>query len=314
MAAPARSFSQLPCDRHLAHYLQELRKFPMLDAEEELALAKRWRENRERDAADRLVTSHLRLVVKVAAGFRGYGLPISELIAEGNVGMMRAINRFDPHRGFRLATYAMWWIRAAIQEYILHNWSLVKIGTTAAQKKLFFRLRRSKDRIKAIEDGDLSPEQVAGIANWLDVPAKEVISMNRRLAAPDSSLNAPVKAGGEGQWQDSLVDDRPSQEIQLAQYEEITKRRQLLDRGLATLNARERHILVERHLKEEPATLDLLSRAYGVTRERVRQIEVVALRKLQRAVRGAPAACNIPAGKLRFAVAQCEAASPAPAS
>ena len=277
-----RRFSRLSHDRGLARYLQQLRKFPMLDAEEEFALAKLWRENQDQDAADRLITSHLTLVVKVAVGFGGYGLPISELIAEGNIGMMLAINGFDPYRGFRLSTYSVWWIRAAIQEYILHNWSLVKIGTTDAQKKLFFRLRRTKERIKAIEDGDLSSEQVARIASWLNVPAKEVVSMNRRLAARDSSLNAPVEAGGEGQ--DWLVDDKPTQEIQLGEHEEITKRRHLLGRGLATLNARERHILVERHLRENPVTLNVLSRAYGVSDERVRQIEIIALRKLRKAI------------------------------
>jgi len=277
-------FSRLSHNGHLARYLQQLRKFPKLEAEEELALAKRWRENQDRHAADRLITSHLGLVVKVAVGFGGYGLPINELIAEGNIGMMLAINGFDPQRGFRLSTYSVWWIRRAIQQYILRNWSLVKIGTTATQKKLFFSLRRTKERIKAIEDGDLSSEQVARIAGWLNVPAEEVVSMNRRLTARDSSLNAPAQAGGEGQ--DWLVDDRPSQEIQLGEHEEITKRRHLLDRGLATLNARERHILVERHLKENPVTLNVLSRAYGVSDERVRQIEIIALRKLQKAIRG----------------------------
>jgi RNA polymerase sigma-32 factor len=284
MSFTTRRFSRLSDNRDLARYLIQLRKFPQLNAEEECALAKLWQENQDQDAADRLITSHLALVVKVAIGFGGYGLPISELIAEGNIGIMLAINRFDPHRGFRFSTYSVWWIRAAIQGYILHNWSLVKIGTTTAQKKLFFRLRRTKERIEAFEDGDLSSEQVARIANWLNVPGKDVVSMNRRLAARDSSLNAPVEAGGEGQ--DWLVDDRPNQEIQLGEHEEGTKRQHLLGRGLATLNARERHILVERHLKEDPVSLKILSQAYGVSDERVRQIEVVAFRKLQKAIRG----------------------------
>jgi RNA polymerase sigma-32 factor len=284
MGVTTRRFSRPSHDRDLARYLLQLRKFPKLDAEEEFALAKLWQEKQDQHASDRLITSHLALVVKVAVGFGGYGLPLSELIAEGNIGLMLAMNGFDPHRGFRFSTYSVWWIRAAIQEYVLHNWSLVKIGTTATQKTLFFRLRRTKERIKAIEDGDLSSEQVARIASWLNVPAKDVVSMNRRLASRDSSLNAPVEAGGEGQ--DWLVDDRPSQEIQLGEHEEIIKRRHLLGRGLATLNARERHILVERHLKEDPVTLKVLSRAYGVSDERVRQIESVALRKLQKAIRG----------------------------
>ena len=284
MSFTTRRFTRPSDNRDLARYLIQLRKFPQLNAEEECALAKLWQENQDQDAADRLITSHLALVVKVAVGFGGYGLPISELIAEGNIGIMLAINRFDPHRGFRFSTYSVWWIRAAIQGYILRNWSLVKIGTTTAQKKLFFRLRRTKERIEAFEDGDLSSEQVARIANWLKVPGKDVVSMNRRLAARDSSLNAPVEAGGEGQ--DWLVDDRPNQEIQLGEHEEVTKRRHLLGRGLATLNARERHILVERHLKEDPVSLKILSQAYGVSDERVRQIEVIAFRKLQKAIRG----------------------------
>jgi RNA polymerase sigma-32 factor len=259
----------------------------MLEADEEFMLAKRWREHKDAEAAHRLVTSHLRLVAKIAMGYRGYGLPINELIAEGNVGMMQAVKRFDPDRGFRLATYAMWWIRAAIQEYILHSWSLVKIGTTAAQKKLFFNLRRVKGQIKAIEEGDLSPEQVNKIAERLDVPAEDVISMNRRLAAPDNSLNAPLKAEGEGEWQDWLVDEGPTQETRFAEDEELSKRQKLLGQALASLNDRERHILSERRLKDDPATLEDLSKEYDISRERVRQIEVRAFEKLQKSIRNA---------------------------
>jgi len=259
----------------------------MLEADEEFMLAKRWREHKDAEAAHRLVTSHLRLVAKIAMGYRGYGLPINELIAEGNVGMMQAVKRFDPDRGFRLATYAMWWIRAAIQEYILHSWSLVKIGTTAAQKKLFFNLRRVKGQIKAIEEGDLSPEQVNKIAERLDVPADDVISMNRRLAAPDNSLNAPLKAEGEGEWQDWLVDESPTQETRFAENEELSKRQKLLGQALASLNERERHILSERRLKDDPATLEDLSKEYDISRERVRQIEVRAFEKLQKSIRNA---------------------------
>src|SRR5215475_9553656 len=289
MAASAHTYKRISYDRHLVRYFREISKFQPLDAGEEHALAKRWRENHDREAADRLVTSHLRLVVKVALGFRGYGLPISDLIAEGNIGMMRAVDGFDPCRGVRLSTYAVWWIRAAIQQYILHNWSLVRISTTAAQKKLFFRLRRTKELVNAIEGGDLSQEHVRRIASWLNVPTKEVVSMNRRLAAPDSSLNAPLGPEGEGQWQDWLIDDTPSQEIQLAEHEEHTKRRQALSQGLAALSTRERHIVVERHLKEKPATLDVLGRAHGVSDERIRQIEVIALKKLKMAIRGGAA-------------------------
>jgi len=221
MTTTIRTLPSLQSDSGLSRYLQEIRKFPMLEANEEFMLAKRWREHKDPEAAHRLVTSHLRLVAKIAMGYRGYGLPINELIAEGNVGMMQAVKRFDPDRGFRLATYAMWWIRAAIQEYILHSWSLVKIGTTAAQKKLFFNLRRVKGQIKAIEEGDLSPEQVKTISDRLSVPEEDVVTMNRRLAAPDNSLNAPVRAEGEGEWQDWLVDDSPTQESRLAENEEL---------------------------------------------------------------------------------------------
>ena len=270
---------------NLSRYLQEIRKFPMLAPEEELSLSKRWRDHEDSAAAHKLVTSHLRLVAKIAMGYRGYGLPISELISEGNVGMMQAVKRFDPDRGFRLATYAMWWIRAAIQEYILHSWSLVKMGTTAAQKKLFFNLRRLKGQMQAIEDGDLRPEQVGQIARSLSVSEQDVVNMNRRLAAPDHSLNAPVRADSEGEWQDWLVDDSDSQETMLAEHEEFSGRKALLGEALRTLNQRERHILVERRLKEEPATLEDLSQVYNISRERVRQIEVRAFEKVQKAMK-----------------------------
>jgi len=270
---------------NLARYLQEIRKFPMLSPEEEYALAKRWQEKGDLEAAHKLVTSHLRLVAKIAMGYRGYGLPLGELISEGNVGMMQAVKRFDPDRGFRLATYAMWWIRAAIQEYILHSWSLVKMGTTAAQKKLFFNLRRLKGEMQAIDDGDLKPEQVAKIAKDLDVPEQDVIQMNRRLAASDHSLNAPVRLDSEGEWQDWLVDESDNQEAELAEREDMGKRKALLANALKTLNERERHILIERRLKDEPTTLEDLSHQYGISRERVRQIEVRAFEKLQRAMK-----------------------------
>jgi len=270
---------------NLSRYLQEIRKFPMLAPEEELSLSKRWRDSEDTESAHKLVTSHLRLVAKIAMGYRGYGLPISELISEGNVGMMQAVKRFDPDRGFRLATYAMWWIRAAIQEYILHSWSLVKMGTTAAQKKLFFNLRRLKGQMQAIEDGDLRPEQVGVIAKALSVSEQDVVNMNRRLAAPDHSLNAPVRADSEGEWQDWLVDEGESQETMLAEHEEFSGRKALLGEALRTLNERERHILIERRLKEEPATLEDLSQVYNISRERVRQIEVRAFEKLQKAMK-----------------------------
>ncbi|HEX9836902.1 MAG TPA: RNA polymerase sigma factor RpoH [Alphaproteobacteria bacterium] len=272
-------------ETNLARYLQEIRRFPMLEAEQEYMLAKRWREHDDTEAAHKLVTSHLRLVAKIAMGYRGYGLPLGELISEGNVGMMQAVRRFDPDRGFRLATYAMWWIRAAIQEYILHSWSLVKMGTTAAQKKLFFNLRKLKGQLQEIEEGDLSPESVKEIARRLGVPEDDVVSMNRRLAAPDHSLNAPLRAEGEGEWQDWLVDDSESQETVLGEHEELLGRRKLLTAAMKNLNKRERHILTERRLKDEPATLEELSQEYGISRERVRQIEVRAFEKLQKAIR-----------------------------
>jgi RNA polymerase sigma-32 factor len=269
----------------LTRYLQEIRKFPLLEPEEEYMLAKRWREHEDSEAAHKLVTSHLRLVAKIAMGYRGYGLPLSELISEGNVGMMQAVKRFDPDRGFRLATYAMWWIRASIQEYILHSWSLVKMGTTAAQKKLFFNLRKVKNQMQAMEEGDLSPEHVKKIAHDLSVPEADVINMNRRLASQDHSLNAPLRVEGEGEWQDWLVDESDSQEIKLAEAQELERRQQLLQRALKSLNPRERDILVERRLRDEPTTLEDLSQKYSVSRERVRQIEVRAFEKLQKAMK-----------------------------
>ena len=277
----------LSADGNLSRYLQEIRKFPMLEPEQEFMLAKRWQEHEDPAAAQTLVTSHLRLVAKIAMGYRGYGLPLSELVSEGNVGMMQAVKRFDPDRGFRLATYAMWWIRAAIQEYILHSWSLVKMGTTAAQKKLFFNLRKLKGQLQAIEDGDLPPEIVTTIATKLEVPESDVVNMNRRLASPDHSLNAPLRADGEGEWQDWLVDQEDSQESKLGDRQELGLRRDLLKNAMKTLNDRERHILTERRLRDEPVTLEDLSRKYNISRERVRQIEVRAFEKLQKSIKSA---------------------------
>jgi len=284
---PTVSVPSLSGEGSLTRYLQEIRKFPMLEPEEEYMLAKRWKEHEDSEAAHRLVTSHLRLVAKIAMGYRGYGLPLSELISEGNVGMMQAVKRFDADRGFRLATYAMWWIRAAIQEYILHSWSLVKMGTTAAQKKLFFNLRKLKGQLQAVEDGDLSPENLKKIATELDVPEADVISMNRRLASPDHSLNAPLRSDSEGEWQDWLVDETESQETKLGERQELGLRRDLLEKALTHLNERERHILGERRLKDNPTTLEDLSQQYGISRERVRQIEVRAFEKLQKAIKAA---------------------------
>ena len=259
----------------------------MLKPEEEVSLANSWLKNEDHEAAHQLINSHLRLVAKIAMGYRGYGLPVAELIAEGNIGMMQAVKRFDPARGFRLATYAMWWIRAAMQEYILHSWSLVKIGTTAAQKKLFFNLRKLKSQIKALEEGDLTPEHVTDIAERLNVPEKDVVSMNRRMARPDNSLNAPLREDGEGEWQDWLVDESQDQEQALADNQELDNRRQLLYTALKGLKERERHILSQRRLQDEPVTLELLSQEYGISRERVRQIEVRAFEKLQKSMRNA---------------------------
>ena len=270
----------------LSRYLREIRRFPILTKEEEFQLAKDWLDHGDVDSAHKLVTSHLRLVAKIAMGYRGYGLPVSELISEGNIGMMQAVKRFDPDRGFRLATYAMWWIRAAIQEYILHSWSLVKIGTTAAQKKLFFNLRKLKRQLKAIDEGDLPPETVATIADRLNVPEHEVINMNRRLAAPDHSLNAPLRADGENdaEWQDWLEDPTPNQEVEITDADELSHQRRMLESAMSELNERERHIFTQRRLIEEPMTLEELSQIYKISRERVRQIEARAFEKVEHSI------------------------------
>ena len=268
----------------LSHYLSEIRKFPMLEPQQEYMLAKRWREHDDRDAAHQLVTSHLRLVAKIAMGYRGYGLPISEVVSEGNVGLMQAVKRFEPEKGFRLATYAMWWIKASIQEYILRSWSLVKMGTTANQKKLFFNLRKAKSKISAFDEGDLRDDQVATIATRLGVPKQDVIDMNRRLGG-DASLNAPLREEGEGEWQDWLVDDSASQESVLADREETDARMSALSNALRVLNPRERRIFEARRLADDPVTLEELSAEFGVSRERVRQIEVRAFEKVQAAVK-----------------------------
>ena len=279
------SYANLPApspEQGLNRYLQEIRKFPMLEPEEEYMLAKRWVEQEDTEAAHKMVTSHLRLAAKIAMGYRGYGLPQAEVISEANVGLMQAVKRFDPEKGFRLATYAMWWIRASIQEYILRSWSLVKMGTTAAQKKLFFNLRKLKGQMQAIEDGDLSPEHVKKIATHLDVPEEEVVNMNRRMAGADHSLNAPLRADSEGEWQDWLVDDdQTSQESALVESDEFAKRHALLEEAMADLNDREKHIITERRLAEDPTTLEDLAKVYNISRERVRQIEVRAFEKLQ---------------------------------
>jgi RNA polymerase sigma-32 factor len=294
MAAAANALSIMSPDGGLSRYLTEIRKFPMLAKDEEFMLAKRWREHQDPGAAHRLVTSHLRLVAKIAMGYRGYGLPIGEVISEGNVGLMQAVKKFEPDKGFRLATYAMWWIRASIQEYILRSWSLVKMGTTAAQKKLFFNLRKAKSEISALEEGDLHPDQVRQIATKLGVLDEEVVSMNRRLAGPDASLNAPLRSDSENEWQDWLEDkDAVSQETQLAEDEEKSIRMGLLEEAMTELTDRERHILTERRLKDDPTTLEELASQYGVSRERVRQIEVRAFEKLQKAMRAAAAERNL---------------------
>ncbi len=278
----AASYPTIRDQNGVSQYLREIRQFPMLEPDEEFMLAKRWREHEDSDAAHQLVTSHLRLVAKIAMGYRGYGLPVGELISEGNVGLMQAVKRFDPDRGFRLATYAMWWIRASIQEYILHSWSLVKMGTTAAQKKLFFNLRKIKGKLEAIDDGDLSPENVEYIASALNVPERDVISMNRRMLGPDQSLNAPVREEGGGEWQDWLESPETDQESTVLESEELAHRSAQLMRSMEVLNEREKHILSERRLKDEPATLEQLSKVYGISRERVRQIEARAFEKLQK--------------------------------
>jgi RNA polymerase sigma-32 factor len=286
--AAASALAVMSPEGGLSRYLTEIRKFPMLSKDEEFMLAKRWREHSDPQAAHKLVTSHLRLVAKIAMGYRGYGLPIGEVISEGNVGLMQAVKKFEPDKGFRLATYAMWWIRASIQEYILRSWSLVKMGTTAAQKKLFFNLRKAKSEISAFEEGDLRPEQVSHIATRLGVLDEEVISMNRRLSGPDSSLNAPLRSDGESEWQDWLADDNAvSQETQLAESEEKSIRMSLLEEAMKELSDRERHILTQRRLQDNPTTLEELASQYGVSRERVRQIEVRAFEKLQKAMRAA---------------------------
>ena len=286
----ARSLPSVSAHGGLTRYLEEIRQFPMLEPQQEYMLAKRWREHGDRDAAHELVTSHLRLVARIAMGYRGYGLPVGEVISEGNVGLMQAVKRFDPDKGFRLATYAMWWIRAAIQEYILRSWSLVKMGTTAAQKKLFFNLRKIKGQLKALDEGDLRPDQVKQIATRLGVSEEDVVSMNRRLAG-DSSLNAPVRNDAEsGEWQDWLVDETMDQETALAESEERDNRRGMLNDALKGLNERERRVFEARRLAEEPLTLEELSAEFGVSRERIRQIEVRAFEKVQKAVTKAAAA------------------------
>jgi RNA polymerase sigma-32 factor len=277
----SRGVPALQGEAGLSRYLSDIRKFPLLEPEEEYMAAKAWKEHQDPNSAKKLITSHLRLVAKIAMGYRGYGLPISEIVGEGNVGLMQAVKRFEPDKGFRLATYAMWWIRAAIQEYILRSWSLVKMGTTAAQKKLFFNLRKAKTKINAIEEGDLTPEHTAEIATKLGVSKDEVTSMNRRLSGPDSSLNAPLRSESESEWQDWLQDDTLDQETRLAESEEMGERHDLLTNALGELTDREREIIQARRLAEEPATLEELSQKYGVSRERVRQIEVRAFEKLQ---------------------------------
>jgi RNA polymerase sigma-32 factor len=285
----------LTAESGLSRYLEEIRRFPMLEPQEEYMLAKRWREHGDRDAAHKLVTSHLRLVAKIAMGYRGYGLPISEVVSEGNVGLMQAVKRFEPEKGFRLATYAMWWIKAAIQEYILRSWSLVKMGTTANQKKLFFNLRKAKSRISALEEGDLRPDQVKLIAKRLGVTEQDVVDMNRRLGG-DASLNTPIREEGDaGEWQDWLVDDHVSQETTLADTEELDNRKKALTDALGVLNERERRIFEARRLAEEPVTLEDLAAEFNVSRERVRQIEVRAFEKVQKAVRNRVAAMETPA-------------------
>ena len=283
MARPVSALPSVSSEGGLGRYLQEIRQFPMLQPDEEFMLAKRWKEHGDREAAHKLVTSHLRLVAKIAMGYRGYGLPISEVVSEGNVGLMQAVKRFEPDKGFRLATYAMWWIKASIQEFILRSWSLVKMGTTASQKKLFFNLRKVKGQIQALEEGDLRPDQVKEIARRLGVPEEDVVSMNRRLSG-DASLNAPVRAESEGEWQDWLVDDTDTQEDVLVENEEKRMRLDLLGEAMQKLTDRERRVFEARRMQEEPATLEDLSQEFGVSRERIRQIEVRAFEKLQKAL------------------------------
>ncbi len=287
MSMSSRGVPALQGEGGLSRYLSEIRKFPLLEPEEEYMLAKRWKEHEDPSAARKLVTSHLRLVAKIAMGYRGYGLPVSEIVAEGNVGLMQAVKRFEPDKGFRLATYAMWWIRAAIQEYILRSWSLVKLGTTANQKKLFFNLRKAKNKIGAIEEGDLTKEHVDTLSDQLGVSAQEVTEMNRRLSGPDSSLNAPLRSDSESEWQDWLADDTLDQETRMADREELGDRHALLTGALGELTERERDIIQARRLQDEPATLEELSQKYGISRERVRQIEVRAFEKLQKQMKSA---------------------------
>jgi RNA polymerase sigma-32 factor len=292
--ARATALPIISAESGLSRYLEEIRRFPMLEPQEEYMLAKSWREHGDRDAAHRLVTSHLRLVAKIAMGYRGYGLPISEVISEGNVGLMQAVKRFEPEKGFRLATYAMWWIKASIQEYILRSWSLVKMGTTANQKKLFFNLRKAKSKISALEEGDMHPDQVKLIAKRLGVPEQDVIEMNRRLGG-DASLNAPIREDGDaGEWQDWLVDESASQETRLMADEQADNRRKALTDALSVLNERERRIFEARRLAEDPITLEELAEEFGVSRERVRQIEVRAFEKVQKAVKSRVAAMETP--------------------
>jgi len=291
----SRGLPVLSGDAGLSRYLTEIRKFPLLSPEDEYMFAKRWKEHEDPEAARRMVTSHLRLVAKIAMGYRGYGLPISEIVSEGNVGLMQAVKRFDPDKGFRLATYAMWWIRASIQEYVLRSWSLVKMGTTAAQKKLFFNLRKAKNNIGAIEEGDLTPDHTTKLADQLGVTETEVTEMNRRLSGGDASLNAPLRSESESEWQDWLADDTADQETRMAEREEMGDRHELLVSAMKDLTDRERDILQARRLQDEPATLEELSQKYGVSRERVRQIEVRAFEKLQQGMKAAMTAAALPA-------------------
>jgi RNA polymerase sigma-32 factor len=293
--ARATALPLISAESGLSRYLEEIRRFPMLEPQEEYMLAKSWREHGDRDAAHRLVTSHLRLVAKLAMGYRGYGLPISEVISEGNVGLMQAVKRFEPEKGFRLATYAMWWIKASIQEYILRSWSLVKMGTTANQKKLFFNLRKAKSKISALDEGDMRPDQVKLIAKRLGVPEQDVIDMNRRLGG-DASLNAPIREDGDaGEWQDWLVDDSVSQESRLMADEQADNRHKALRDAMSVLNDRERRIFEARRLADDPITLEDLAAEFGVSRERVRQIEVRAFEKVQKAVKNRVAVMETPA-------------------
>jgi RNA polymerase sigma-32 factor len=283
-------------EQGLSRYLSEIRKFPMLSKDQEFMLAKRWQEHEDTDAAEEMVTSHLRLVAKIAMGYRGYGLPMAEVISEGNVGLMQSVKKFDPDKGFRLATYAMWWIRASIQEYILRSWSLVKLGTTAAQKKLFFNLRRMKGEIDALDNAQLNPEQVTHIATKLNVPEKDVISMNGRMSGSDASLNAPMGAEGDMEWMDWLEDEEPNQADEFARTQEFDARMDLLQTAMADLSEREQHILQERRLTDEPKTLEDLSVVYNVSRERIRQIEVRAFEKLQKAMQKMAKEQGLPVG------------------